>query len=145
MVEYSEEGIFPFPRERLWKLLDAHLDDDQIGHIHPLIRSQKTLRRSANEVLVERIIDARGKLLTSQWKHTVRPPDFFRYEIVSGDGPYAPGSFIETQYSDAPGGTRMRTHVKVHITVLPFFLPQKTVLRRVLTDLDREDEEYLRG
>jgi len=145
MVEYSEEGIFPYPRTQVWKLLDAHLDDAQIVNIHSLIRAQKTLKRSANEALVERTIDARGKLMDSQWKISMRPPEFYRWEVVSGDGPYAPGSFIESQYSDASGGTRMRTHVKARITVLPFFLPQKTVLQRVLSDIDEEDRAYLKG
>jgi len=144
MAEYSEEALFPFPRDQVWKLLHAHWDDTTIRQIHPMIRAQKTMSRSANEVVLHRTIDARGKLLNSEWKITFRPPDFLRYEIGASEGPYASGSFVEIQYSDAPGGTRMRTHVKGRITVLPFFLPQKTFLKKVLADIDREDQAFLR-
>jgi hypothetical protein len=144
MVEYTEESIFPFPREQVWKLLDAHWDDTTVTKIHPLIRSQKTLSRSPNELVVERTIDANGKLVTSQWKITLRPPDFTRFDILSGTGPYEPGTVLETTYSDAPGGTRMQSHVKGRISVLPFFLPQKLFFRRVLEGIDQEDQAFLR-
>ncbi len=145
MPEFREESIFPFPSDQLWKLLRAHWEDDTtICRIHPLVRSQKTLSRSANEVVVERTIEARGQLLTSQWKFTFRPPEFLRYEIVAGEGPYAVGSFVEVHYSDAPNGTLQKTHFKGWITVLPFFLPQRVFVKRILTDIDKEDEAFLR-
>jgi hypothetical protein len=144
VVEYRDVSIFPFPRERVWELWEAHWDDARISQIHPLVRSQRTLSRSSNEILVERTIDARGKLLKSQWKYTVRAPDFVRYDIVSGDGPYAPGAFVETQYSEVPGGTQLQTHAQGRITVLPFFLPQKLFFQKVLADVDKEDEAFLK-
>ncbi|MGA8303815.1 MAG: hypothetical protein WA691_09975 [Thermoplasmata archaeon] len=144
MAEYLEETDFPFPIDRVWKLLEAHLDDATLPQIHPKIKAQKTLHRSPNEALVQRTIEARGKLLTSEWRIGFRPPEFLRYDIVSGDGPYATGSFVEIHYSEGPGRTHFRTHVKGRITVVPFFLPQATVLKRVLADIDAEDEAYLR-
>ncbi len=49
-----------------------------------------------------------------------------------------------SRYSEAPGGTHLKTHVKGTITVLPFFLPQKLFLRRTLDGIDKEDEAFLR-
>jgi hypothetical protein len=144
MVEYVEESFFPFPRDQVWKLLDAHWDDATIAQIHPLVRSQKTVSRSPGELVVDRTIDANGKIVNSRWKITLRPPDSVRFDVVSGTGPYEPGTFLETTYAGAPGGTNLRTHVKGRISVLPFFLPQKTFFRRVLGMLDAEDAAYLR-
>ena len=145
MVGYESDELFPFPRDRLWKLLEDHLDDSLVGRIHPLIKQQRTASRSGDSVIVERTIDARGKLLASQWKITYRPPDSSRWEIVSGQGPYAPGSWMENSYAEEGTGTRMRTRGELKITVLPFFLPQRPVLRRVLDTIDSEDQRYLKG
>jgi hypothetical protein len=144
MPEYHEEYDFPFPIDRVWKLLEAHLDEGTLREIHPQIKAQKTLRRSPNEVLVQRTIEVRGKLLTSEWKIAFRPPEFLRYDILSGDGPYETGSFVEVHYTAGPGRTHFRTHVKGRITVVPFFLPQGVVLKRVLAGIDAEDEAFLR-
>lgn len=145
MVGYESDERFPFPRERLWTLLQDHLDDSRVSRIHPLIRQQRTTSRDGDSVIVDRSIDARGKLLSSQWKITYRPPDSSRWEIVSGPGPYAPGSWIENSYSEEGAVTRIRTRGEVTISVLPFFLPQRPVLRRVLDSIDSEDQRYLRG
>jgi hypothetical protein len=66
MVEYDDEDLFPFPRDQVWKLLGAHTVDATISRIHPLVRTQKTVRRTDNEVVVQRAIDVRGKLMNSQ-------------------------------------------------------------------------------
>jgi hypothetical protein len=140
MVEYTDGSIVPFPRDQLWKLLDAHWDDTTITQIRPLVRTQKTLSQSPNERVVERTVDARGKLVTSQGEINLRPPEYVRSEIISGNGPYEPGTVVETTYSDAPGGTHLQTHVKGRISVPPFILPQKLFFRRVWEDIDKEDE-----
>jgi hypothetical protein len=145
MAEYDEEGLFPFSRDRVWKLLTAHLDDATITRIHPLIRSQNTVRRTSDEVVVQRSIDVRGKLLGSQWKLTYRPPESARFEILASDGPWTPGSFVENHYSDVPGGTLIRSHLNLTVKGLPFFLPQKSVVRRVMTTIDNEDRAFLNG
>jgi hypothetical protein len=145
MVDYSSDELFPFSRDRVWKLLQDHTDDALISRIHPLIRQQRTISRTEDSATVERSIDARGKLLTSQWKYTFRRPDYLKWEIVAGTGPYAPGSFIENTYLEQPGGTRIRSGGQFKITVVPFFIPQRPVLARVLDSIDSEDQAYLRG
>jgi hypothetical protein len=144
MVEYRSDELFPFPRDRVWKLLQEHTDDAVILRIHPMIKQQRTVSRSEDSAVVERSIDARGKLLPSQWKYTFRPPDYLKWEIVGGTGPYAPGSFLENTYLEEPGGTRIRSRGQFKITVVPFFIPQRAVLSRVFDTIDAEDQAYLR-
>lgn len=144
MVEYRSDELFPFPRGRVWELLRDHTDDALIGRIHPMIKEQRTVSRSDDSALVERSIEARGKLLPSQWKYSFRRPDFLRWEIVAGTGPYAPGSWLESSYLEEPGGTRIRSRGQFKITVVPFFIPQRAVLSRVFDTIDAEDQDYLR-
>jgi hypothetical protein len=143
MVEYEESEVFPFSRERVWRLLQAHNDEATIGRIHPLIKSQKTLSKDGDETTLQRSIDVRGKQLNSQWKITFRPPGFSRYEVLASEGPWSQGSSVENHYSEAPGGTMIQSRMKLHISVLPFFLPQKTMSRRILNDIDKEDRAFL--
>lgn len=146
MVQYHESSTFPTSRERVWSLLRAHLDDLTISRIHPLIRSQRTTGRPSEGVtVVERSIDVRGRLLASTWKITYAPPDRARWEIVASEGPWAPGSSVENTYADVPGGTEIRTHADVRISVLPFFLSQKRTVRRIFDDIEREDRVFAAG
>lgn len=145
MGEYQSEQLFPYPIDRVWKLLQDHLDDSRIGRIHHLIKQQRSVSREGDSVVVERTIDARGRLLDSTWRVTSRPPDSYRWEILSGSGPYAVGSWMESSYASEAGGTRIRSRGNLKISVLPFFLPQRPVIRRVLDSIDAEDQTYLRG
>ena len=142
---YESDEVFPYPREAVWRLLRDHTDDTLISRIHPLILTQRTVARSEGSATVDRTIDARGRSLASQWRYTYRAPDQLRWEVVSGTGPYAPGSWMENRYSDAPGGTRIQSRGELKISVLPFLLPQRPFLRRVLDSIDAEDQRYLRG
>jgi hypothetical protein len=144
VVEYQDEQLFPFPRDRVWKLLQDHVDDSLILKIHPLIKRQTTVSRSEEGAVVERVIDARGKPLVSQWRYTVRAPDYLKWEILSGTGPYAPGSVMENTYSEEAGGTRIRSKGRFKVTVAPFFVPQRAVLNRVFDTIDNEDRRWLR-
>jgi hypothetical protein len=145
MTEYRAEGLFPFPRNRLWELLGAHRDPEQISRIHPLVRSQRTVSAESNTMVVDRTIEARGKEYASRFKMVQDPPVMTRWEVVSGDGPWANGSWLENRYRDAPGGTWVESSGDLRIQVLPFFLPQKSFIRRVLDEIDAEDVAYLRG
>jgi hypothetical protein len=143
MVEYEESDLFPFPRDRLWKLLQAHNDPATIGRIHPLIQRQSIVAQNGDETTLRRSIAIRGKSLTSDWRITFRPPDLSKYEILSSEGPWSEGSSVENHYSDNPVGTMIRSRIKLHIKVLPFFLPQKAMARRILNNIDREDRAFL--
>ncbi len=145
MVAYEFDQLFPFPRDRLWKLLNDHLDDQLITKIHPLVKESRTVSREGHTTVFDRKIDARGKILTSQWRVTAKPPDSFRWEIVTSEGPYASGSWMESHYAEESGGTRIRSGGDLKITVLPFFIPQGPIIRRVFDDIDAEDQAYLRG
>jgi hypothetical protein len=145
MVAIESDELLPFARTTVWRLLQDHMDDSQISRIHPLVRKQSTLSTTGDTTLVERTIDARGKLLRSQWKVIYRPPDVFRYDIVAGDGPYAVGSWLENSYAEEGAGTRIRTRGDLKVTVVPFFIPQRVVLRRVLDTIDAEDLNQLRA
>lgn len=144
MVEYQDETVFPAPRDALWKLLRAHLDDGAIPSIHPLVQSQTTLSRSGEVTVVDRSIDVRGKLYKSQWKVTYRPPDFGRWEVVESTGPWGKGSFVENTYSDAPGGTLIRTRGSLTISVLPFFMSQKRNIAKIFDKIHEEDIAFVR-
>jgi hypothetical protein len=139
MVAYEDETVFPAPRDRVWKLLDAHLDDKTIGSIHHLIKAQSTVSRSGPDSVVDRTIDARGRLLRSRWKITYRPPDLARWEILDSEGPWAKGTYIENTYSDVPGGTMIHGRGDMQISVLPFFLSQKRTINKVFADIHAED------
>jgi len=142
MVTYEDETTFPASRERVWKLLDAHLDDKTIGMIHHLIKSQTTVSRSGGETVVDRTIDVRGKILRSRWKVLYRPPDLARWEILDSEGPWARGSYIENTYSDGQAGTNIRGRGDMTISVLPFFLSQKRTIQKVFTDIHAEDVAF---
>jgi hypothetical protein len=139
MVAFEDEGVFPAPLDALWTLLEAHLDDERIHAIHPLVLTQQTVSRSETEAILERTIDARGRSMRSKWKITYRRPDVYRWEVVESEGPWKVGTYVENRYAPVPGGTRVRSRGDLKISVLPFFLPQKPVIRRVLDQLDAED------
>jgi hypothetical protein len=145
MVDYHDEAILPFPRQRIWQLIDAHLDPALIGRIHPLIRSQETVTSRPEETVLQRTIDVRGELMNSRWRLTSQPPEMFRWEVLQSDGPWAEGTWLENRYSEVPAGTRVESRGKLKVSVLPFLIPQSPVIRRVLSDLDVEDIAYLKG
>ncbi|MGI0129291.1 MAG: hypothetical protein ACREDE_03290 [Thermoplasmata archaeon] len=145
MVAYESDQSFPFPRVRVWKLLNDHLDDSLISKIHPLVKQSRTVSRDANAVVFDRTIDARGQILLSRWWLTARPPDTFRWEIVTSQGPYAAGSWMESSYTEEGGSTRIRSRGDLKVSILPFFIPQRPIIRRVFDDIDAEDQSYLRG
>ncbi|MGA8536290.1 MAG: hypothetical protein WB789_02730 [Thermoplasmata archaeon] len=145
MVNYQYDQLFPFPRDRVWKLLQDHLDDSRVTRIHSLVKQQRTISKTGDSTVVDRMIDARGKLLASQWRVTCRPPDSFRWEVLTSKGPYSAGSWMENTYVEEGGGTRIRSRGDLKISVLPFFIPQRPVIRRVLDTIDAEDQNYLRG
>ncbi|HYA54088.1 MAG TPA: SRPBCC family protein [Thermoplasmata archaeon] len=144
MVAYSEEDLFPAPREVVWRLLTDHLNDAKIVDIHPLIQSQKTVGRTGNDVIVDRVIDVNRKLKKSRWKVTYDPPERARWEVVESEGPWTVGSFLELTYADEGKSTRIRAHGEVTVLNLPFFLSQPRVIRKAFNDIQTEDVWYLR-
>ncbi|MGA3022628.1 MAG: hypothetical protein ABSE66_07515 [Thermoplasmata archaeon] len=143
MVAYEDEDLIAAPRHIIWKLLGDHLDDTKILTIHPLIQSQKTVSRTDSEIVVDRVIDVRRKLLKSRWKITYHPPERSRWELLESEGPWTPGSYLDVRYEDVPGGTRVLARGELSIGVLPFFLSQKRTVARVLNDINIEDLSFI--
>ena len=143
MKAYDDDGIINAPISAVWKLIDSHLDDAVIHSIHPEVLEQTTETRGTPDAFVNRIIDVRGRRMPSRWKLTLRPPDFYRWEIVGGDGPWQTGTYVENTFSEAPGGTRIVSHGQLYISVLPFFLPQGVMIRRILAQIEAQDEARL--
>lgn len=143
MVHLQDSELFPASSERVWELLKAHNDPAVIRQIHPLILSQQVVSQQGEETILERVIDARGRHLTSRWKITLRPPEYGRWEILDGPGPWAPGSFVESRYRSEGTGTRIDSTAELKILVLPRIFPQGSFVRRVVADIDREDQAYL--
>ncbi|MGA8710223.1 MAG: hypothetical protein WB786_03210 [Thermoplasmata archaeon] len=143
MVAYEDDDMISAPRPIVWKLLDDHLDDKKILTIHPLIQSQTTVSRTGSEIVVDRVIDVRRKMMKSRWKITYQPPERGRWEILDSEGPWAPGSYLDVRYEEVPGGTRVHAKGDLSISVLPFFLSQKRTVARVLNDVHIEDLSFL--
>lgn len=142
MVEYTDEGLFPLARPALWKFLETHADPAVITQIHPDILRQVIVSRTDSEVVADRLIRARKKQLTSRWKLTSEKPDRQRWDIIGGDGPMAVGSWLSNTYSDAPGGTFVRTQAEITIVGVPGFL-QRRLVRSVIRGIDHQDLAYL--
>ncbi|MGP8076882.1 MAG: hypothetical protein ACLP8Y_09210 [Thermoplasmata archaeon] len=143
MVAYEDDDMISAPRPIVWKLLDDHLDDKKILTIHPLIQSQTTVSRTGSEIVVDRVIDVRRKMMKSRWKITYQPPERGRWEILDSEGPWTPGSYLDVRYEEVPGGTRLHAKGDLSINVLPFFLSQKRTVARVLNDVHIEDLSFL--
>lgn len=144
MVEYSDEDVIEAPRAVVWKLLADHLDEAKIVEIHPLIRSQKIVRQSGNEVVVDRVIDVNRKLKKSRWRMLFQPPDHARWEVLESEGPWASGSYLDLTYLEDGKKTRVRARGALTVMNLPFFLSQARTVRSVLNDLQTEDVWFLR-
>jgi hypothetical protein len=145
MANYEDEEIFPASLDEVWRLLEAHNDPLEIVKIHPLVRSQEVVLQDGGTVLADRVIDARGRRLRSRWKVTMAPPDRYRWEVVSGEGPWSAGSYLENRFEAAAGGTLVRTRAELTFSVLPFFLPQGYFARRTMNEIGRQDLAYARA
>jgi len=143
MVVYEDRVLISAPRDVVWRLLNDHLDDKKISTIHPLVQSQNTVSRTGSEIVVDRVIDVRRKMMKSRWKITYLPPERGRWEVVEGEGPWAVGSYVDVMYADVPGGTQVSARGDLTISVLPFFLSQKRTIARVLNDVHIEDLSFL--
>jgi len=144
MVAYEDDDVIEAPRAVVWKLLEDHLNDAKIVDIHPLIQSQKTVERSGNSVVVDRVIDVRRKMKKSRWKVTYEVPDRYRWEVLESEGPWTVGSYLDITYTDAGKATRVHARGDLTIIGLPFFLSQARTIRSVMNDIHTEDVWFLR-
>lgn len=150
IVAVRTEVVLPVAMDKLWKLLWMHLDESKVREIHPWILSGQ-VAEEGEEVqfgglafkatrVVDREVKLAGGRSKSTWKYRIRPPDTYNYDIVFENGSTVA---VENTYSEAPGGTLVRTTGEASIKGLPKFL-QGWFVKRVLTRADREDFEYVR-
>jgi hypothetical protein len=143
MTKYSWESVFPAPREQLWRVLKLHVDDGQIGRIHPNILSQRQASRAGNRWVLERKVRLFGRSFNITMEVEMEPPEMYRWEIVASDAAPAPGSHVENRYSDAGEETKVSTTAEMTLRGVPGFL-QSWVVNRNLNRADGEDLKHLR-
>jgi len=136
------ESIFPTPREQLWRVLELHVEGDQIRRIHPNILSQRLVSREGNRWVLERKMRLLGKNYTFTMAVEMAPPEMYRWEIVSSDGLLVPGSYVESRYTEGGEGTKVTTAVQMNLKGVPGFL-QSWIIKRNLSQADDEDLRYL--
>jgi len=143
MTRFTMESFFPAPRKELWRVLNLHPEDDEIGRIHPSILSQRLVNRKGNRWLLERKMRLLGRNYTTTWAVEMTPPEMYNWEIVASDGLLVPCSRVENRYTEAGEGTKMSTTVEMSLKGIPGFL-QNWLIKRTLSQADDEDLEYLR-
>jgi hypothetical protein len=152
MVQVEMKGIFPAPRDKLWKLLRMHPYTGT--EIHPMIISQKILSEEgdivykdltykAATILEQEAKGFRGKTWRFTAKAVCSPPEKWRAEVLASDGLIAKGSYWENTYTELPEGTLISTKGEITLKGVPRFL-QRWIIRRFLNTLDKEDLDYLR-
>jgi len=103
LVKVTDDGLFPAPRTKVWKLVEAHQTDLQT--IHPGVKSAKLVRQEGNSNVVEQQWDMNGQLTKMVMKLTPNPPEKLTLEIL--EGPMT-GKMVNT-YSEVSGGTKVVT------------------------------------
>lgn len=142
MVRLHMESAFPASRERLWRVLKLHVEDDVIGRIHPRILSQRRISKDGDRWLFERKVRSFGRTFGLKMRVEMTPPEMYRWEIVESDGGVIPGSFVENRYGEAGERTTVSTTGEMTLKGVPGFL-QKWIVDRGLDGADREDLLYL--
>ncbi len=107
MVKVTDDGLFPVPRAKVWKLIEAHGTD--IRSIHPSVKSVKPLRKEGNSDVVEQQWDMNGQNAKVVVKVTANPPDKLIFELL--EGPMV-GKMVNT-YTEVAGGTKVVTECEM--------------------------------
>lgn len=142
MVVVSEEVIYPFPRERVWRLMELHMDDEVVRRIHPSVLSSRKLSNQGNVWIFERTMHTRGRTFSLRWRFELKPKESVREDVVWSTGGIAPGSFLENTYSDINDFTKVSTRGNMVLLGVPGFL-QGRVLKSAFSETDNEDLKYL--
>jgi hypothetical protein len=134
MVKVIDDGVFPAPRAKVWKLIEAHGTDPQ--GIHPNLKSVKPLNTQGD--LVEQTWDMNGQTVKLVLKLTPAPPDKLTLEFR--EGPIT-GTMVNT-YSDVPGGTKVVTEADMKSQVMDDKQVEATV-RQIMDSGFADDVKYL--
>ncbi len=101
MVKVTDDGLFPVPRAKVWKLIEAHATDAQT--IHPRIKSIKPLNKEGD--MLEQVWDMNGQATKIVLKVTPNPPNTLTIDFL--EGPMT-GKMVNT-YTEVSGGTKVVT------------------------------------
>jgi hypothetical protein len=99
MVKVTDDGLFPVPRAKVWKLIEAHGTDLQ--GIHPDVKSVKPLDKEMTTF--EQTREMNGQAVKMVIKVTPSPPDKLTLEFL--EGPMT-GKIVNT-YTEVSGGTKV--------------------------------------
>ncbi len=103
MAKLTDDGLFPVPRAKVWKLIEAHQTDFQT--IHPSATSVKPLRKEGNSDVVEQQWDMNGQTVKVVSKFTANPPNTLTIDFL--EGPMV-GKMVNN-YTEVAGGTKVVT------------------------------------
>ncbi len=101
MVRIVDDGIFPAPREKIWRLNAAHAAD--MAKIHTSVKSVKSVRKEGNSDVMDLERELAGQRFRQVLKFTANPPDTLTVEFL--EGPIG-GKMVNT-YSNDPQGTKV--------------------------------------
>jgi hypothetical protein len=134
MVKVTDEGLFPVPLPKIWKLLEAHGTDLQT--IHPNIKSSRSLRKEGNSDVDEQQWDMNGQTVKMVIKTTANPPSTMTFEVL--EGPMV-GKMVHT-YTEVAG----KTKVVVECDMKSKFMDEKQLEGAVRTFLNTAFDDDLR-
>ena len=99
MVKVTDEGLFPVPRDKVWRLIEAHGTDLQ--GIHPNVKSVRPIDKEMTTF--EQTREMNGQTVKMVVKVTPSPPDKLTLEFL--EGPMT-GKIVNT-YTEVSGGTKV--------------------------------------
>jgi len=80
MVHVTDEGVFDFPIEKIWRYLN-----DEKGHKHSSLKMSRAIEQSEKGMTAEfEVKNPDGSWRKEMWKMTFNPPQGFTLEITSG-------------------------------------------------------------
>ena len=136
MVKLTDDGVFNAPRDKVWKLIEAHATDP--SGIHPWIKSAKVLRKEGNSDVVEQQVEMQGRLVKQVLKVSANPPSTLTLEFL--EGPMT-GRMVNT-YTDVPGGTKVTTVADMKSPMMKDSELEAAVKQTLNTGFE-EDSRYL--
>jgi len=135
MVKVTDDGFFPVPRDKVWRLIEAHGTD--VRTIHPDIKSTRPLDKEMTTF--EHMREMNGQVVKTVLKVIPNPPNSLTLEFL--EGPIT-GKMVNT-YSDVPGGTKVVTECDMKSQLMDDKQLEEAV-RQVLSRGFDEDLRYLR-
>ena len=136
MVKVTEEGLFPVPLAKVWKLIEAHGTDLQT--IHPNVKSSRLLRKEGDSDVAEQQWDMNGQTVRVVSKVIANPPNTLTLEFL--EGPMV-GKMVNN-YTDVAGGTKVVTECDMKSQVMDEKQLEGTV-REFLNNGFDDDLRYL--